>query len=128
MIDSGAAISIIDENFARSHNFPLILCNSVLAVAALDGHPQGTGHVHYITDDITLQIRALHQERIRFFLIKSPQNPIILGLLWLQLHNPLISWTDKQIIWWSDAVYRTAPIAFPPAETAPPPLKNFLLM
>lgn len=41
MIDSGAAANFIDPDFARSHNIPLIPCDSVLAVAALDGRPLG---------------------------------------------------------------------------------------
>lgn len=60
MIDSGSAANLIDADFARSHNLPLIPCNSVLAVAALDGRPLRSGHIRYTTDDITLT---------------SPQNP-----------------------------------------------------
>lgn len=103
MIDSGAAANLIDANFARTHNIPLIPCNSVLAVAALDGRPLGSGLIQYTTEDVTLQTGALHQETIRFFLIESPQNPIILGLPWLQQHNPTISWTGNQITQWSDS-------------------------
>lgn len=102
MIDSGAAANFIDSDCAKTHDIPLIPCESVLSVAALDGHALGTGQVHYTTGDISLQIGALHKETIRFFLIKSPQNPVILGLPWLHQHNPQISWADNQIIHWSD--------------------------
>ncbi len=39
---------------------------------------------------------------IRLFVFQSPQNPIILGLPWLEQHNPSISWTNRQIIQCSD--------------------------
>lgn len=80
MIDSGAAANLIDADFARSHDIPLIPCDSVLAVAALDGRPLGTGHVHHTTGDLSLQIGALHKETIHLFQINSPQNPLILPL------------------------------------------------
>lgn len=88
MIDSGAAANLIDADFAKSHDLPLIPCDSVLAVAALDGRPLGTGHAHHTTGDLSLQIGALHKEMIRLFLINSRQNPLIIGLPCLQKHNP----------------------------------------
>ncbi len=45
---------------------------------------------------------SLHTESIRLFAIESPQKPIILGLPWLELHNPCISWPTRQIVQWSE--------------------------
>ncbi|KAL0176816.1 hypothetical protein M9458_029146, partial [Cirrhinus mrigala] len=53
---------------------------------------------------------ALHTETIRFFIIQAPTNPVVLGLPWLQLHEPQISWTEGQITQWSD---RCFPQCFP---------------
>lgn len=101
MLDSGAACNFIDE-FARAHDIPLNPCDFSLAVEALDGHPIDAGHVHYTTQDIRLQILALHSENIRFYLIHSAHHPVIIGLPWLQDHNPHMSWSEKQIIQWTD--------------------------
>ncbi len=102
LIDSGAAGNFIDIHFANSHKLPLLPCESRLAVAALDGCPLGTGLVKFTTQDLTLKIVSLHTELIRLFVIDSPQNPVILGLPWLERHNPRISWTTKQIQQWSE--------------------------
>ncbi len=102
LIDSGAAGNFIDINFAKTHSLPLIPCESGVAVAALDGRPLGTGHIKFTTKDITMRTGSLHTESIRLFAIESPQKPIILGLPWLELHNPCISWPTRQIVQWSE--------------------------
>lgn len=89
--------------FANTHNLPLIPCESWVSVAALDGRALGTGQVKFITKDPHLRTGILHNETIRLFGIESPQNPIILGLPWLEKHNPRISWTTKWIQQWSDS-------------------------
>lgn len=95
--------NFFDIKFANTHNLPLIPCESLVAVAALDGHPLGSGQVKFVTKYLCLQTGILHTETIHLFAIESPQNPIILGLPWLERHNPLISWTTKQIFQWSDS-------------------------
>ncbi len=102
LIDSGAAGNFIDVSFAKSNNIPLVPCDSQLAVAALDGRPLGSGCIQFTTEEIQLSIGVLHNENICLFVFQSPQNPIILGLPWLEQHNPSISWTERQMTRWSD--------------------------
>ncbi len=101
LIDSGAAGNLI-VSFAKNNSIPLVPCDSHLAVAALDGRPLGSGCIKFTTENIQLSTGFLHTETICLFVFQSPQNPIILGLPWLEQHNPSISWTKKQIIQWSD--------------------------
>ncbi|KAL0159166.1 hypothetical protein M9458_042891, partial [Cirrhinus mrigala] len=105
LIDSGAAGNFMDLDFAKAQGLSLIPCTSPLSVAALDGRPLGPGRVHYTTSDLHLTTGALHTETIRFFLIQAPCNPVILGLPWLQQHEPLISWMEGQITQWSDRCF-----------------------
>ncbi len=49
---------------------------------------------------------ALHKELIRLFIFQSPQTPIILGLPWLERHNPSICWSERQITQWSEYCQR----------------------
>ncbi len=102
LIDSGAAGNFIDSTFSRTHKIPLVSCESHLAVAALDGRPLGSGRIQFTTEDLSLCTGAFHTETIRLFVFQSAQTPIILGLPWLEKHNPIISWSDKQIIQWSE--------------------------
>ncbi len=43
----------------------------------------------------------MHSEILCFFIIQAPNNPVVLGLPWLQLHEPQISWTEGQNTHWS---------------------------
>ncbi len=101
-IDSGAAGNFIDAEFSRTHNIPLVPCESYLVVAALDGRPLGSGRIQFTTEDLTLLTGALHTETICLFVFQSPQTPLVLGLSWLERHNPYISWSERQIIQWSE--------------------------
>ncbi len=102
LIDSGAAGNFIDISFAKAHNLPLVPCESRVAVAALDGRPLGSGRINYLTPELRLQTGILHTESIRLFAIESPLNSVILGLPWLEKHNPRISWSSPQILQWSE--------------------------
>lgn len=39
-------------------------------------------------------------DNISFVLPTTTKYPIVLGLPWIQRHNPHISWSDKEILWW----------------------------
>ncbi len=122
LIDSGAAGNFIDINFAKSHNLPLITCETRLAVTALDGRPLGPGLVQFKTQELTLKTGSLHIERICLFAIDSPQNSVILGLPWLEKHNPRISWSTKQIQRWSEVCHQEClQFQCPVAKSIPSP-------
>ncbi len=102
LIYSGAAGNFIDAaDFAKSHDLPLIPCKSPLAVEALDWRHLGAGKVLHTTNDICLITGVMHSEILHFFIIQAPNNPVVLGLPWLQLHKPQISWMEGQITHWS---------------------------
>ncbi|KAL0196887.1 hypothetical protein M9458_005427, partial [Cirrhinus mrigala] len=87
LIDSGAAGNFIDKDFVHANRLPVLSCAHPVAVAALDGRPLGTGRVSHVTKDLTLRVEPGHQETIRFFVITSPQSPLILGYPWLNRHE-----------------------------------------
>ncbi|KAL0181815.1 hypothetical protein M9458_024221, partial [Cirrhinus mrigala] len=101
LIDSGAAGNFIDADFVAANRFPTLSCSPLVTVAALDGRPLGTGKVQQTTQDLTLLIEPAHQETIRFFIISSPQSPVILGYPWLNLHEPSIAWANRTVTRWS---------------------------
>ena len=68
-------------------------------VRALDG--RSVGRVTHNTTPINLRVSGTHSESIKFLLIKSSQAPVVLGLSWLQRHNPLIDWSAGAIISWN---------------------------
>ncbi|KAL0150452.1 hypothetical protein M9458_054269 [Cirrhinus mrigala] len=101
LIDSGSAGNFIDADFITTNRLPVLSCSPHVTVAALDGRPLGSGKIHLTTNDLTLRIEPCHLETIRFFVISSPQSPIILGYPWLNLHGPTIAWANCTISRWS---------------------------
>ncbi|KAL0179640.1 hypothetical protein M9458_025082, partial [Cirrhinus mrigala] len=125
LIDSGAAGNFIDADFVTANRLPTLPCSPHVAVATLDGRPLGPGRILRTTADLSLQIQPSHQETIRFFIITSPQSPIILGYPWLNQHEPSISWAARTITHWSPHCQQhclqtaTHPLNAPGAHTNP---------
>uniref|UniRef100_A0A803SM11 ribonuclease H n=1 Tax=Anolis carolinensis TaxID=28377 RepID=A0A803SM11_ANOCA len=96
MIDSGATNNFIDREYADSlglqyHNF-----KNARVVQAIDGRPLKTGPVSQWTEPTRMWIRE-HMEEISFFVTEVPHFPVILGIPWLTLHDPNISWTNREL-------------------------------
>ncbi|KAL0147695.1 hypothetical protein M9458_057004 [Cirrhinus mrigala] len=123
LVDSGAAGNFIDRDFVAANHLPILSCASPVAVAALDGRPLGSGRIDHTTNDLTLRIKPRHQETIRFFIISSPQSPLILGYPWLNQHEPTISWAGGIITRWSpycqQHCFHTVPEVIPRPTTTP---------
>ncbi len=100
LLDSGAAGNFVSAEFVQQHHLKLTHCNSSLAVEVLDGRPLGEGRICRLTEEIKMQLGTLHTETIQFYVIQSPNHPLILGLPWLRTHNPQISWREGQITEW----------------------------
>lgn len=101
IVDSGAAGNFIDNTFATIHSVPLTTCDSSQAIIAIDGRPLGEGNIKFRTLPLSLQTDSLYEEELSFLVINSPQHTIILGLPWLQTHDPQISWSTGEIVKWS---------------------------
>ncbi|XP_077953086.1 uncharacterized protein LOC144390462 [Gasterosteus aculeatus] len=101
LVDSGAAGNFMDQHLAHRLSVPLIPVRPPLRINALDGQPLGTGMIMHQTANITLRVGALHEEDIRFFIVSSPREPLILGHPWLVLHDPVISWRQGELLTWS---------------------------
>ncbi|XP_053499602.1 uncharacterized protein LOC128619445 [Ictalurus furcatus] len=75
LIDSGVAGNFIDQETILQYNIPVRPLSTPRHVQAIDGAPIGDGLItHY---------------------------PVVLGLPWLEHHNPQISWNQREITRWS---------------------------
>ncbi|KAK3541862.1 hypothetical protein QTP86_008193 [Hemibagrus guttatus] len=101
LIDSGSAVNIIDSGLIEKLRLHTIPCVPLLRVTAITNQPIREGFLYHHTPPLDLQIGLFHQEKMTFYVIASPANPIVLGLPWLQLHDPLISWREGELICWS---------------------------
>ena len=105
MIDSGATGNFIDANYCSKLNIPTIKKKKPESVRAVDGTMLTSGLITHQTQSILLrcgQHSPEHQEEIYFDLIDAPQFGIILGMPWLTLHNPIIKWIERKVLFSSD--------------------------
>jgi hypothetical protein len=96
LVDTGASAQIfIDISFAHSQRLFTQKLQKPRALQLADGSPAPSGvHEKAILDFKLLE----HTERASGFLTKlNPAVPIILGLEWLRLHDPSISWAKNTV-------------------------------
>ncbi|PIN98273.1 hypothetical protein AB205_0204860, partial [Aquarana catesbeiana] len=73
LIDSMAAGLFIDAAFVSEHSIPLQLCDTPLAIEALDGRPLQPAYVTHETVPLSMAIGSLPHEIIQFQVISSPK-------------------------------------------------------
>ncbi len=89
LVDSGATSSFIDQTFVVQHNIPVIKKSTPVPVEVIDGKTIASGAITHETTPQKLCI-GKHTEKIVLNIISTPHHPIILGLPWLEAHNPII--------------------------------------
>ena len=101
MIDSGGTgLAFVDESFARHHNLTLYPLKEPRAFKVVDGREITSGEITHIAI-ATFQI-GQHQEKLPMFVTKLGHYPIVLGIPWLQLHDPSIRWKTNTVVFDSD--------------------------
>ncbi|KAK3548239.1 hypothetical protein QTP70_005825 [Hemibagrus guttatus] len=103
LIDSGAAVNLIDGALVEELGIPTFPCVPSLKITAIDSQPIGEGYLKRQTELLEFRVGLFHQERLAFYVTSSPANPVILGFLWLQRHDPQISCRSGELVCWSPA-------------------------
>ena len=96
LLDSGASACFIDKDFADRHKLPLVTKKWPISVEVIDGRPLVLGDVTQETKALDIYIDQ-HRSTVVFNVIKSPSNPVISGLSWLDRYNPDIDWKKRKI-------------------------------
>jgi Retroviral aspartyl protease len=97
LIDSGAGGIFMDQNYTRKHGFNLTKLEYPITARNVDGTENKQGTIRYYTD---LDIQVNGKTNTERFLITGLGNQkIILGLPWLQQHNPEINWKEGTLQW-----------------------------
>ena len=96
LLDSGASACFLDEDFVKSRKIPLVQKPKPVHVEVIDGRPLSSGDVTHETRPIKVTIDG-HDSYIAFNIIRSPSNPVILGLSWLEKYNPRIDWNLRKL-------------------------------
>ncbi|KAK3571038.1 hypothetical protein QTP86_001283 [Hemibagrus guttatus] len=93
LIDSGAAVNLIDGALVEELGIPTIPCVPSLRIMAIDSQPigGGGGYLTRQTKLLEFQLGLFHHEHLAIYVTSSPANPVILGFPWLRRHDPQIS-------------------------------------
>jgi dUTP pyrophosphatase len=96
LLDTGASGIFVDEEWAKRQNFNFILIDCPIPVRNADGTLNSGG---YIKNRIEFILRVgTHQERISADVTNlGGKQKLILGLPWLEEHNPEIDWNQRSI-------------------------------
>ncbi|KAK3545759.1 hypothetical protein QTP70_011613 [Hemibagrus guttatus] len=101
LIDSGAAVNLIDQALVEELHSSTFPCTPPLRITAINSQPIGGGYLTHQTALLELRVGLFHWETLAFYVILSPANPLILGFPWLRQHNPHISWAKGELLQWS---------------------------
>jgi hypothetical protein len=91
LVDFGVTSSFIDQTFVTQHNIPVVKKSTPIPVEVIDGRTIASGAITHETTLLKLCI-SKHTEKIVLNIISTPHHPFILGLPWLEAHNPIIDW------------------------------------
>ena len=108
LLDSGASTCFINISFVRAHNIPTVRTTQPISVEAIDRWVLSLGAITEATILLVLQIGP-HQEVLSFYLIATPRHLIVLGLSWLETHNPTRNWRNCSITFPQTLVRVTTP-------------------
>ncbi|KAK3514953.1 hypothetical protein QTP86_005045, partial [Hemibagrus guttatus] len=103
LIDSGAAVNLIDGALVERLGIPTFPCLPPLRITAIDSRPIGESYLKRQMELLNFQVGLFHHERLAFYVTSSPANPVILGFPWLRRHDPQISWRSGELVRWSPA-------------------------
>lgn len=96
LIDSGAsAYGFIDSKFAQQNNLKEIPLVKPRSLKVFDGTESASGQISHMAK-VTLDIDG-HTEILLLFITKLAYFDLVLGLPWLQYHNPKINWNNRTL-------------------------------
>ena len=100
LVDSGASENFIDKAYAEASRIPMQQKATPRRVLTVDGSEVTGGPVTH-NAQVHRKINH-HKEDIRLHGITIGNAPVILGLPWLKLHDPVIGWKNHTVKFHSD--------------------------
>lgn len=87
-VDSGAEENFLDQRVAVKTGIKVEPLQMPFSALALDGIL--LAQVTHRTEPLTVILRGIHREMIRFNILTTQSTPLIIGHPWLKKHNPQI--------------------------------------
>jgi hypothetical protein len=96
MVDSGAQGNFISPTVVVQHLLPTEVKEDGYCLVLADGGLAANGLIDVQTKPVHMGIGG-HSEYIQFDVTKIGKHDIILGLPWMELHDPSIDWKTRQL-------------------------------
>ena len=96
LVDSGADISCIDQDFVEKYNLPTTKLTISIQARNVNHSHNKNGDIQY-TCDLFIDIQGLAQ-KVTLHIMTYRKENMILGLPWLKRANPTINWTTQTLI------------------------------
>ena len=95
LLDSGTTGMFMDKRMAAKHRFKLQRLERPVAVRNVDGTNNSGGAITHQVE-VNVYYKS-HVERMRMDMCDLEKIDVILGMLWLQAHNPEINWETGKV-------------------------------
>ena len=95
LLDSSATEMFMDRKMAEKHGLRLQKLERPVTVRNVDGTNNSRGAITYQVE-VNVYYKS-HIERMRMDMCDLERTDIILGILWLQAHNPEINWKTGEV-------------------------------
>jgi len=95
LLDSGVTGMFMDKKMAAKHGFRLQKLERPVAVRNVDGTNNSEGAIIYQVE-VDVYYKS-HVERMRMDVCDLGKTDVILGVPWLQAHNPEINWETEEV-------------------------------
>ena len=96
LLDSGVTGMFMDKKMAAKHGFRLQKLERPVVVRNVDGTNNSREAITYQVE-VNMYYRS-YVERIRMDMCNLEKTNMILGMLWLQVHNPEINWKTGEVM------------------------------
>jgi len=116
-VDSGASENFVNKAYAEASGIPMQQKATPRQVLTVNRSKVTGGSV---THDVLVHLTINHHEEyIRLHCITIGNVPIILGLPWLKLHDPVIGWKNRTVKFHTDYCAEKCLPSSPRANTVP---------
>ena len=95
LLDSGATGLFMDIAFAKEKRFKIEKLKNLLLVRNMDGTANVGGAIMYQVE-CNMFFKG-YIERVRMDVCNLGKTEVILGMLWLAVHNPEIDWEKREV-------------------------------
>ena len=126
LVDCGAQGGIINSNFVQKYSLPLIPKTTPVIYVFADGEGTNDGPSRNYSS-FTLRV-GNHQEVIALDVSLLHHEDILLGLGWLEKHNPSVDWKNRRLIFHSPQCKRYCNIKEPSYAQAITPRPSLMFL